>query len=73
MARGSPTITFRLDDALMDDMDVAIDSRNERTRETPWTRTDFIRAAIREKLDKMRRSRECRKNKKGNVTCLATK
>jgi len=58
MARGNPTITFRITPDLLGLMDAELERRNEKTREAPWERSDFIRAAIRERIDHIRRSRK---------------
>lgn len=68
MSRGNTILTFRIDGGLQEDMELAIASRNEHSREAPWTTTDFIRLAIREKIDKGIRSRRARRNKKGSKT-----
>jgi len=64
MARGNPTITFRITPELMALMDHELSRRNEKTREAPWERSDFIRAAIKERIDHINRSRK-KKPKKG--------
>jgi hypothetical protein len=65
MSKGTKIIPFRCPGGLEEDMEIAIDDRNERTREAPWSRTDFILKAIREKLDHMQRSRA--KKRKGKA------
>jgi len=58
MSKGRPVVPLRLDPGLIEDMEIAIIRRNENTRETPWSFSDFIRVAICEKLHKMKRGRK---------------
>lgn len=57
MSKGNPITLVRLDKQLIDEVDVTITRRNLHTRAEPWTVSGFIRAAIREKIRKMERSR----------------
>lgn len=63
MSRGSRIISFRIDDELLKAAEDLAAQRNERTREAPWTRTDFILKAIAEKVAHSRRSRQKRAKK----------
>lgn len=57
MSKGSKVIPFRIPSSMEQEVEHAIIMRNRVTKDAPWTRTDFILAAIREKLGHMRRSR----------------
>lgn len=70
MAKGTKIITFRLPGGLEEDMEMYIESRNEATRNEPWTKTAFIIAAIREKIDHGIRSRRARRRKKNQPIIL---
>lgn len=61
MSLGSPRITFRIDAGTIEEMHATIALRNANTREEPWTTSDFVTQAIREKIAKMERSRGYRK------------
>lgn len=58
--KGTPVYPVRLDDDLVDEMKLAVQRRNLFSARAPWTFSDFIRTAVREKLDKMERSRRPR-------------
>ena len=60
MAKGNPIALVRLTPEILAQIQDAISGRNGRTREEPWDRSSFIRIAIREKLQHMRRSRRSR-------------
>jgi metal-responsive CopG/Arc/MetJ family transcriptional regulator len=68
MSKGTQVYSVRINDALMQLVDEQIDSRNAWSPRTPWTRSDFIMTALREKLAKMKRCR----NKRGSRRRLAT-
>lgn len=64
MSKGRPILHCRVDPLLIEDMEMAIELRNLWSREKPWTTADFLAIAIREKIDKMIRSRRSRPRKK---------
>ncbi len=55
MSKGNQVIPFRCEEALLSEMDSFIRSRNRRSREEPWTRSDLIKKAIRELLSHRKR------------------
>lgn len=60
MSKGRPILATRCDQDLVDELDAQVESlfMNARGRHSKeWHRAEFIRTAIREKLDKMKRSR----------------
>lgn len=57
MTKGNPKLITRVSAALLDEMREAIGRRNARTREEPWDMSAFVRCAIRDKLQHMKRSR----------------
>jgi metal-responsive CopG/Arc/MetJ family transcriptional regulator len=57
MSAGTPRVTIRIDDELREEIEIVITDRNSRTRDRPWTLSDFIGIAIREKVLKMQRGR----------------
>jgi len=63
MSKGNPKIIVRIPPELIDLMDLAIASRNLMTRDEIWTRSDWLRKAILEKLKHIKRSRAKRKAK----------
>lgn len=67
MSRGTWVTTLRIPDKLRNEMYLTIEQRNLFTRGEPWTTTGFILSAIREKIDKMSRSRRGRASKKAPV------
>jgi len=67
-SRGNPTLQVRVSPLFISQIDARIAQRNEHTREEPWTRSDFVFAAILEKLDHMKRSNERKKRKKTPVS-----
>jgi hypothetical protein len=62
-SKGTPIKTLRVPEDLSTEVQETIDRRNMWSRETAWTWTDFCLVAIREKIDKMRRSRESRRSR----------
>ncbi len=60
MSLGSPIIQVRLQADELAVVDAVLEKRNTNSGRSPWTRSDFIRAALREKLEKMARSRKSR-------------
>lgn len=58
MSKGTKVFSLRIDDELFAAVHAAILKRNLHTRDEDWTFTDFMRAALREKLAKMERSRK---------------
>lgn len=61
MSKGSPIVPVRIPEATLNAMEDTIECRNANSREAPWTRSEFINIAIREKVKKMHRSRTWRK------------
>ncbi len=57
MSKGNDIYKARLTRDLVAEVEVTIESRNRHSRNTPWDMSAFIRAAIREKLAHMARSR----------------
>ena len=57
MSQGTPVVMFRMPKQMLADILAVVHRRNRNTQDEPWTRTDFIRCAIREKLAKMARLR----------------
>jgi Arc/MetJ-type ribon-helix-helix transcriptional regulator len=57
VSEGTPRHTFRLEDELVAEVVKTVHKRNTYTGDVPWTISDFVRIALREKLDKMARSR----------------
>lgn len=64
MSKGSKGYHWRCPPALEQAMLKQIEMSFVTRRETPWKISDFIRIAVREKLAKMKRCREYRKNNK---------
>lgn len=62
MSRGTKVIPVRLAQELLDLIDREIEIRARHATVEPWTRSDFIRSAIREKVRHKRASRGERKN-----------
>lgn len=66
MSRGNKILKLRVRPELLAEIESVISARNERSSGEAWDMSGFLRAAIREKLDKMARSRDGaarRKNK----------
>lgn len=57
MSKGHPRITLRVDQEDLEEIGLFLGSHNARTREAPWSVSDFIRAAIAEKIAHLIRSR----------------
>jgi len=64
MSKGNPIVPVRFDSAMLFQMRDAIAQRNERTSNEPWTMSDFIKAAVWEKLCHMERSRKGKRRKR---------
>jgi len=58
MSKGTKIIPVRVSKQIENEINEAIISRNNVTREACWTRSDFIRQAINDKLAHIRRSRK---------------
>ena len=54
---GSPIVPVRFKPVILAEIDEAIRELNVRRREHPHVRSTFIQAAVREKLDHIKRSR----------------
>lgn len=61
MSRGNRIIKVRITAEFAAAIEAQILSRNNHSAEEPWVISDWIRVAMREKLDKMRRCRAPRK------------
>lgn len=61
---GRRIVNIRLDEADLVAMNATIARRNYYSPDAAWTRSDFIVAAIREKIAKMKRSRSSSRKKK---------
>lgn len=57
MSKGSKVIPFRLSDLYLAALDEAVRSANRRTKGEPYDRSSWIRKAVTEKLDHLRRSK----------------
>lgn len=57
MSLGNPKILVRLPTEELDALRESIESANAHRSGEPWTMSEFVRVAIREKLAKMERSR----------------
>lgn len=57
MSKGTKRFAFRLPPSLIDEMEETISRRNHNAPGEPWTFSDFVRIACREKVAKMERSR----------------
>ena len=64
MSRGNPIVQMRVDEEFLAMIDEALASRNEHSREAPWTRSDWLRQAALDKLAHIQRSKV--KKRKGN-------
>lgn len=64
MSKGSAIRQLRIEAALWEMMVETIERRNRSVKDEPWTTSEFIRASIREKIQKMARGR---KPKKGSA------
>lgn len=63
MSKGTKIRSLRLEDEIWDQVVIACQERNERTPDEIWTLSQWVRIAIVEKLDKVKRGRR----KKGGV------
>jgi Arc/MetJ-type ribon-helix-helix transcriptional regulator len=64
MSQGTRVYTVRLSDEMMAEVQDCMQRRDFHSANSPWTLSDFIKAAITEKLSHMARSRKsCRKGK----------
>lgn len=63
--RGKRIIPIRLADELVEQIDQAIASNNDRRADAPYDRTAWIIQAIKERLDKLARGRKAAKRKAG--------
>ncbi len=61
MSTGTQVYTLRINEHLRSIIQETIDRRNDWTRSVPWTFTDFLHTAVREKVAKMKRSRRPRR------------
>lgn len=61
MSAGTKVYTLRIPDALYAELSAVAAARNQVSAKSPWTFSSFVTEAIREKLDKMERSRTKRK------------
>ena len=67
MSMGTPIVTLRVTEDMQERIEEALASRNARTSDTPWTVSDFIRHAVEERLDHIRRGRRPRHPKTEEV------
>lgn len=58
MSKGNDRYTVRIGPELITEMEEVIARTHLTRNDQPWTSSDFIRVAIREKLDKMERGRK---------------
>jgi len=65
MSRGTPVVPVRVDQETMALVMETIQRRNFWTQCEPWSVSDFIRIALREKIAKMAR---CRRPRRGCIT-----
>jgi hypothetical protein len=64
-SRGTRIYPVRLSEDLMEDVEMTMHQAAQHRRGPPWTLSDFIRIALREKVCKMMRSR--RHRRKGRI------
>jgi hypothetical protein len=64
MSAGAQVCPIRLSEGTLCEIRQVMESRNNFTSRTPWTFSDFIREAIREKIAHMKRSRKTRKGRR---------
>lgn len=57
MSRGTRKAVVRIATDLLQEIQETIGRRNQWVGRYPWTLSDFLRIALREKIEKMRRSR----------------
>lgn len=60
MSQGTRVYPVRLADDLVSEINAAIESRNHHSAKAPWNFSEFIRDALRNKLDHIKRSRKQR-------------
>jgi metal-responsive CopG/Arc/MetJ family transcriptional regulator len=60
MSKGTRVYPVRLPADLVAEVELTVQRRNLMSREEPWTFSDFLRIALREKVCKMERSRKPR-------------
>lgn len=56
-SKGTPIIGVRIPPILRAHIEIVIAHRNDNSREEPWTLSAFVAIALREKIQKMARSR----------------
>lgn len=61
MSAGTKVYPVRLADDLVSEINAAIKSRNHHSAKEPWTFSEFVRDAIKAKLDHIKRSRKQQK------------
>jgi len=64
MSAGNAIVNIRVDEAMLDRMNEELERRNANTKEGEWTLSDYVRAAIREKIAHSDRSRCSKQDKK---------
>jgi len=64
MSKGRPIVPVRFGEGTLSSMKRIVEQRNARTRNEPWTMSDFIRVAVEEKIAHMERSRRGRNGRK---------
>ena len=68
MSRGNPIVQMRVDEEFLAMIDAAIASRNEHSREAPWTRSDWLRQAAMDKLAHIKRSKAKKRRNEKSAT-----
>lgn len=58
MSKGTKAFPVRLPNKLLQEVNETIQRRNDHSKEEPWTFSDFVRIALREKISKMERGRK---------------
>lgn len=71
-SKGNPVLKLRVDRDLLREIQLAIALRNMWTLGVEWDMSEFLRTAIREKLDKMARSRRKRRRGKNHPAAEPT-
>jgi len=67
MSKGTPFVSVRVPDDLLQQIEQEIARTNQNTRNAPFTRSSWILVAIREKLAHAKRSRQKKKKKPGPI------
>jgi hypothetical protein len=67
MSKGTQVYSIRLPRDLVEDVECQLAMSAVWRRAAPWTLSDFVRISLREKLEKMRRSRSGRR-RPGSIT-----